>query len=424
MPSAVSNRLSKLCAGANEAKAAIIPMKYGFIALTVFFSLQVAASPVDEPLLSTPLARVEFSDWRLMEDTGKTSTFAAEFPSAYPSGRVQNDTVHLQVMVPKGVAKPPVVLLLHYWGAPDLRAETAQATRLAKLGIASVMMELPYHLSRTPSGTRSGELAISPDPASLRQMMIQAVGDIRRTVDWIESRPELDASRIGLAGTSLGAVIGSVAFAVEPRLGSYCSVLGGADLAGILWRSARLVRERDVMRRNGLTRESLTKALVTIEPLTHLRQDDLRPIFVIGAKYDTVVPRANQEALAKHLVHSQSLWLPTGHYGGFLVQQSLFREVGDFFSATFQGAVYQPPARLYAPTLRVIGLANPVSGLSVGAGLDVWNLDQEGRVFATVILTPKGLQGFVGTRVSTGFSLGVSILPRKTTLGALWSFVL
>lgn len=350
--------------------------------------------------------------------------FAAEFPSSVSTGRAANDTVHLTVMVPKGVEKAPVVVLLHYWGAPDLRPEMAQAERLARRGIATVMMELPYHLRRTPIGARSGELAVVPDPVRLRQTMVQAVADVKRTLDWVETRPELDSSRIGLAGTSLGALIGSTVFGVDQRIGSFCSILGGADLAGIVWRSARLVRERETLRRNGVTRESLAEALKDIEPLTYLDPEETRPTFLIGARYDTVVPRSNQEVLMERLTNGSVLWLPTGHYGGFLVQQSITREVSDFFSAAFANAIYQPPARLYAPTLRVIGLANPVSGLSVGAGLDVWNLDADGRVFGTLIFTPKGMQGFVGTRVSTGLALGVNILPRRTTVGVLWSFVL
>jgi len=58
------------------------------------------------------------------------------------------------------------------------------------------------------------------------------------------------------------------------------------------------------------------------------------------------------------------------------------------------------------------------------AGLDVWRLKADGQTFATAMLTPRGLQGFVGHTFSKNLSFGISVLPEKTTVGALWSIVL
>ncbi|MFX9638786.1 hypothetical protein ABTO85_20010, partial [Acinetobacter baumannii] len=80
------------------------------------------------------------------------------------------------------VGPVPVVVLLHYWGAPDTKVEDEIAQLLARRGIAAVAMPLPYHLGRSPMGRRSGELAIVPDPRSLNQTMTQAVLDVQRTI--------------------------------------------------------------------------------------------------------------------------------------------------------------------------------------------------------------------------------------------------
>jgi dienelactone hydrolase len=111
----------------------------------------------------------------------------------------------------------PVVLITHYWGARDLRAEVSLATELAQLGIGSAIMSLPYHLSRAPKGTRSGDMAIQPDPEKLKATLVQSVLDMRRTLDFLATRPEFRRDQIGLAGTSLGAIVASLAYAVEPR---------------------------------------------------------------------------------------------------------------------------------------------------------------------------------------------------------------
>lgn len=344
--------------------------------------------------------------------------------SAWPSEFPENASFLLHVFRPESESPTPVVILLHYWGATDLKAESDLALRLNRRGISAVIVELPYHLQRAPKGTRSGQLAIQPDPARLRQTMGQAVWDVRRTVDWVQSRPEFKADQIGIAGISLGGFVGATCFAVEPRLAAFASVLGGADLAGTIWSSSRLVRERDAMRRAGWREDSLREALKTIEPTTYLRETETRPAYSVAARYDTIVPAASYRALHQALPQSQRLWLETGHYGGFVVQSSVFDSVARFFDVTFDGASFVAPRRLYAPTLRLGAPMNLENGLQVGIGLDFWKSDEAGTAFGSIFWTPKGPQAFIGVKAGSGFAAGVSILPKRTAPAILWSFVL
>jgi dipeptidyl aminopeptidase/acylaminoacyl peptidase len=55
-------------------------------------------------------------------------------------------------------------------------------------------------------------------PLAARDFAIQAVKDARRAVDFVESRTDLDAARLGYFGTSLGAGAGLRVLAVEPRI--------------------------------------------------------------------------------------------------------------------------------------------------------------------------------------------------------------
>lgn len=346
-------------------------------------------------------------------------------PSAYPAANPENATMPLIAVVPKAGQRPfPVVVVLHYWGATDRRVERSMASRLAQRGIASVLVTLPYHLERTPAGTRSGELAIQPDPDKLRATMTQGAWDIRRTVDWIQSREEFRHDAIGVMGTSLGSIMASLAFGLDERLGCACFVLGGADLAGLIWNSSRAVGPRDTLRRQGWTEATLREALAPVEPLTYLRPG-ARPSFIIGARFDSVVPPANVEKLRDGLGDPAQLWIDTGHYGGALVESGLLRAAANFFAASFAGRPYAPPGRLYAPTLRFGVAASGDRGVQVGLGLDVWRAKADGGgPFASALLTPRGPQLFVGTQVSKGLSLGITILPKRTTWGAFWNFVL
>jgi dienelactone hydrolase len=378
-----------------------------------------------EPQVAQPPPRIEFDPWR---ETGRSEFFteySVSFPSAFVTNFDENDTVRLRVFVPTDAFGPvPVVVLLHYWGATDTSLERSAARRLAEAGIASVIMPLPYHLDRTPVGHVSGQMAVEADVTKLKATMVQSVWDVRRTVDWIDTRQEFRRDQVGISGTSLGALVGTLAFAIEPRFSASGYMLGGVDIAHIIWHSSRVVEQREELRRQGFTEERLREALAEIEPLTYLKKSDMRPTFAIAAKYDTVIPPADADKLINALGNVKATWLDTGHYGGALVQAKLVNTMSRFFAQTFRGIDFNAPDSLYAPTIRWGLGVNDETGLQVMAGVDVWRLKANGETFASVMITPRGAQGFLGQTVSKNFALGISVTRKRTTLGVLWSIVL
>lgn len=388
-------------------------------------ALSPASTLAQEDSITQPPEKVSFEPLKEVRRSEFFTEHEVSFTSPLPTKEEENNTVRLSVFLPTDRhAAVPVVVLLHFWGARDDRLERAIAARLAELNVASVLMPLPYHLGRTPKNKASGEMAIVANMGHLRKTTVQGVQDLRRTVDWIESREEFRHDQIGIGGTSLGALVGALAFAIEPRFAASSYLLGGADMAHILWHSARVVSQREELRNQGLTEVKVREELAPIEPLNYLKPDDVRPSFVIAAKFDTVVPPADAEKLIAALGNCQSLWLDTGHYGGALVQARLVRTVAGFFAATFRGTSYQAPRSLFAPTLRWGATLTESAGLQVGAGIDVWRLKSDGETFGSVLLTPSGAQGFIGQTISKNLAVGVIVLPKKTTVGALWSVVL
>jgi pimeloyl-ACP methyl ester carboxylesterase len=55
-------------------------------------------------------------------------------------------------------------------------------------------------------------------PYYYRDWMCQSIVDLRRGIDYLESRPDIDPDRIAVFGGSLGGWIGSILAAVEPRI--------------------------------------------------------------------------------------------------------------------------------------------------------------------------------------------------------------
>jgi len=395
-------------------------VKYAISA--VFLGIQTVTLAQPGAITQAP-AQIPFEPWRETTSSEFVVRYEISFPSAVTSPYAINNTVTSKVYLPtERVGPVPCVILLHFWGATDSNVEIAMAEQLARRGIASVIMPLPYHLSRTPEGTRSGELTIVPDANKLRETMIQSVRDVRRTVDWIQSKSEFRSDAIGITGTSLGAIVTSMVFAVEPRIRTASFMLGGVDLAHILWNSSRVVALREVLRREGYTEDRLRRELAEIEPLNYLKPDD-RKSYVIKAKFDTVIPPASADRLINALGTPEVLQIDTGHYGGALVQSRLIRSVVRFFDANFAGSSFSAPEKFYSPTIRFGLTFNPDRGLQVAAGMDVWRLSKQSEAFASVLVTPRGLEGFLGIQVSRGISLGLSVNPRKTTIGGFWSIV-
>ena len=78
-------------------------------------------------------------------------------------------------------------------------------------------------------GTYERRIAGPRGPAVLRDVTIQRGKDLRRTVDYLESRSDIDASKIAYYGTSLGAQLGPEWLAIEPRFRTGVLMSGGFE---------------------------------------------------------------------------------------------------------------------------------------------------------------------------------------------------
>lgn len=396
--------------------------RFCFILLLLLFACNsVAQHRIDEPLPEAlPLHFTEVdSDTEIMQE------FTASIPSLVTTEYSVNNIVPIRYFRPKEKeGSLPTVVILHYWGANNLVVERSLAKELARRGMASAVVTLPYHLERTPQGFRSGQLAIQPDISHLISMMQQAVLDVRSVVRALMVTSGVDSTKLMLTGTSLGSIVAANVYALEPEINAAAFIVGGVDLAHILWHSSLVVKQRDALRSKGYTEARVRTELADIEPLNFLGQRSASgKTLVIGGRFDTVVPAVDTEKLIQALPSGQHLWLETGHYGGIFVQRRILNEAANFFESLVSGEDYEAPKKLVAPTLRIAATASTMYPLEIGIGIDFISTPRR-DMFGTALVTPRGPRLFIGGRLDKSVSIGVIGAPNKVGVGLLWSTIL
>ena len=142
------------------------------------------------------------------------------FNAAYGSERVP-----MMLFLPRA-ARPPYQVLVYFPGSDAVRAVNSRTAYIQLLdflprsgrALAYPVYQQTFERRRPPRG-----------PNFTREISIQRGQDLRRTVDYLESRPDIDRSKIGLYGLSLGAQLAPVYLAIEPRLRAGVLLSGGFE---------------------------------------------------------------------------------------------------------------------------------------------------------------------------------------------------
>ncbi|MGE5205605.1 MAG: alpha/beta hydrolase family protein [Chlamydiota bacterium] len=115
------------------------------------------------------------------------------------------------LIVPPGKG-PFAGLVFVHWGQGDRSEFLAEAVMLAHAGAESLLIDAPYNRPGAPV------MDTFTHPEIERDGYIQLVVDVRRGVDLLLSRPEVDGKRIGYVGHSLGATWGGPLAAADKRI--------------------------------------------------------------------------------------------------------------------------------------------------------------------------------------------------------------
>jgi dienelactone hydrolase len=202
----------------------------------------------------------------------------------------------------------PAAVVVHHLGG--YKPEERLAEKLAQNGVAAISIMLPNYGKRQERGTSQG--FISSDPFGAFKHFQQAVKDVIRASDFLRSRREVDSSRVGVVGISLGAIVSSIAKGVDPRLRQTVLILGGGDLLGLV---TSLGPVKAFMGDTSAITRALRPIVVPIDPTTFASRVNPGEVLMVNALQDQIVPRSSTDQLHDAFGAPKIHWFDCDHNG-------------------------------------------------------------------------------------------------------------
>lgn len=186
----------------------------------------------------------------------------------------------------------PCLILMHGLGQ-NKTALSILWGPFIRAGYAIFSIDAQYHGDRKPKAPID---VFGLSVYSTRDMLIQTVIDLRRGIDYLDTRKDVDPARIGYAGFSMGGILGALVSAVEPRINAPILALAGGDWKlmfanSTLPNAVRARKEHPVEAAAGL------EALDPVDPIRWVSRIAPRPVLFINGDHDTVVPVVSAKEL-------------------------------------------------------------------------------------------------------------------------------
>jgi fermentation-respiration switch protein FrsA (DUF1100 family) len=197
----------------------------------------------------------------------------------------------------------PVVLILHgVWGHKTSPNQVKRSEALVRAGYATLRIDAQYSGERTIDA--SSGVGLDGDYCYRnRDAVMQTVIDLMRGVDFLGTRDDIDPARIGFAGFSMGGMIGTIFCALEDRI--------GAVALGITGGGFDKLRLGDADKHE---KQRLLLAYRPIDPVNYAARISPRPLLMVNAAADEVIPRAATEALYEASGDPKRIvWYDCGH---------------------------------------------------------------------------------------------------------------
>jgi dienelactone hydrolase len=236
------------------------------------------------------------------------------------------DSIEFEYYDVDGDARTPVVVLLPVFNG-HLKIPRFFARYFANQGWAAVVVT---------RGRDPLDALTAPEEAV--RANLQAY---HRVLDWVELEPEVDATRIGVLGVSLGAMDAVMLTALDRRVNSLVIAMAGGDLSYLLANTqyrpvARTID--DMAAALGTSREALgakLDAAIKLDPLAVAPYIDAERVFMVLTRNDAIIPFEAQQELRATMGSPEAMYLVTGHRTSVVFFPKVRNAAFEFFARRF-----------------------------------------------------------------------------------------
>jgi len=250
------------------------------------------------------------------------------------------------------------LIFLHGIGNGHVRYLMWFGQYFAKHGINVYFLIHPYHLERGKPEWTGGEPFYHHSPAHCIVRFHQAIKDVRRTMDLIESSPESAKLPTSLMGFSFGGMIATMTLALDKRLKSGVLAFTGGDWRWINWHSPYLGPVRDgyakysnewgckdeelCVKLRGKSRAqiaqlkdvddifTLTPSCFHYDPLPYAKFIN-QPVLMFQGIFDKIIPAQSYAGVYELLPNGKKIIIPSGHKSSYVFRRIIGYSCVRFF---------------------------------------------------------------------------------------------
>ena len=239
----------------------------------------------------------------LLKEKSRYNVYEVLLDAGDDNGEAQ---IELELYTPNEPGAAPLVLMLTILnGQTDLMRPFA--THFVKHGYAVVIV-----------GTVQRRTLLqdieNPEPA-----IRTSVERHRRIIDWAETRPDIDTTRLGVFGASLGGFNALLLAALDGRVDVVSPALTGGSLASVLVSSderrifAAMEEAKEVLSKDRAQLLQHLEDRIETDPLAVAPHMNANRVFMMMASRDTSVPYESQVRLWEAMGQPKAIIFPTGH---------------------------------------------------------------------------------------------------------------
>ena len=334
------------------------------------------------------------------------------FPSLVQTPYAVNNTVTAYLFTPPGPSPHPAMVVLHEFNPSSTASGFLLCRAIARAQVSALMVVEPFSLNRTPMPHSKDDARIlSGNVPDMVRALSQMVFDARRGLDYLAKRPDVDPSRMGIAGISLGGIMSGVVAGVDPRVKVVLTLVGGADFPKDVWDGVLTSPLRRQILGSGYTYETYSAAMAPIDSSTWLPRKHFNPddVLMINGYYDTVILPNQAKLLAQNFGGTHIVWLNSGHYGAQFSAGPASDLGVKFLRARFYGetAAFHRPDGLPSRTIKLGLLFGGHEGVSPTIATSLINFDGPGRYTVDSRLSLHGLSADLSARIGLLTSVGI-----------------